>query len=183
MDVALLGASGRAVATAGTGNAADAGRQGGEQWIEALDDCLLATDHHAVATFQAPDTARGADINVVQLTFAQVRSAADVVLVEGIAAIDDHIVGVKHVCQLSDGLLGRLAGWQHDPDRSRLFQFGHQRAKVVRAIGALFLQCFHGAVVAVMHHRTMAATHQASCDIAAHAAQPHDSQLHVPMLP
>jgi hypothetical protein len=37
--------------------------------------------------------------------------------------------------------------------------------------------------VAVMHHGAVAGAHQAPCDIAAHAAQPDDSQLHVVTLP
>ncbi|MCY1185301.1 hypothetical protein D9M73_260670 [compost metagenome] len=53
----------------------------------------------------------------------------------------------------------------------------------MRALGALALQAADGLTVAIMHHGAVASAHQAPCDIAAHAAQPDDSQLHEPMLP
>ncbi|MNP21230.1 hypothetical protein D3C76_1138410 [compost metagenome] len=84
---------------------------------------------------------------------------------------------------MGDGLLGGVASRQHHPYRARRLEFLDQRAEVVRTLGALGFQGSDRFAVAVMDHGTMPCTHQPSCDIAAHAAQPDDSQLHVLTLP
>ncbi len=119
----------------------------------------------------------------MQPALGQLGGAAHIILVEGVAAVDDRIARLQQLGQLSNGLLGGLAGGQHDPHRTRCFQLLYQRTEVVRALGALAFQAVDGLAVTVMHHRTVAGAHQAPCDIAAHAAQPDDSQLHEPMLP
>src|SRR5262249_27213948 len=41
-----------------------AGSQPGEDWIEVLDHCILTTNHHAVASLQAPNPPACAHIDV-----------------------------------------------------------------------------------------------------------------------
>ncbi|MNG82637.1 hypothetical protein D3C79_413460 [compost metagenome] len=183
VDVAVFGTLVLAAAAMGTRDVTHARGQRLEQRLQALEHVLFATDHHAVATVQAPHTARGADIQVMQPALGQLGGAAHVVLVEGVAAIDDRIARLQQFGQLGDGLLGGLASGQHDPHRARCFQLLYQRTEVVRTLGALALQAGDGLTVAIVYHGAVAGAHQAPCDIAAHAAQPDDSQLHEPMLP
>ena len=56
-----------------------------------VDRCLFAADHHAIAALEAPDAARGADIDIVHAFLAQGLGTADVVLVEAVAAVDDDV--------------------------------------------------------------------------------------------
>ena len=46
---------------------ANAGRKRGKNRIQTLDYLLFTTDHHAIATFQAPDAAAGSDIDVMNI--------------------------------------------------------------------------------------------------------------------
>ncbi|MNG85399.1 hypothetical protein D3C79_441580 [compost metagenome] len=119
----------------------------------------------------------------MQAALGQFCGAAHVVLVEGVAAVDDRIARLQHFGQLRDGLLGGVTSRQHHPYRARRFQLLYQCTEVMRALGAFALQADDGFTVAVVHHGAVTGAHQAPCDIAAHTAQPDDSQLHEPMLP
>jgi hypothetical protein len=45
--------------------------------------------------------------------------AADIVLVEGVAAVDDDVALGEQAAQGADRVFGDLAGRQHHPDRAR----------------------------------------------------------------
>ena len=60
-----------------------------------IDRLLVAADHHAIAALEAPDAARRADIDIVDALLGQRLGAADVVLVEGVAAVDDDVVRLE----------------------------------------------------------------------------------------
>src|SRR5450432_3540250 len=94
MDVTLLDAGVAALAARRARDVADPRRQTGEDRIEPVDHRLVAADHHAIAALDAPDAARGADIDIVDAAFLQRRAAADVVLPEAVAAVDDDIAGL-----------------------------------------------------------------------------------------
>ncbi|MNZ20505.1 hypothetical protein D3C78_375600 [compost metagenome] len=179
----MFGAVVLTFAPLGARNVANARGQRLEQRLQALEHVLLTADHHAVATVQAPHTARGTDVQVMQPALGQLGGAAHVVLVEGVATVDDRIARFQQFGQLRDGLLGRFARRQHYPYRPRRLELLHQRAKVVSPLGALAFQPDDCITVTVVHDRAVPGAHQPPCNIAAHAAQPDDSQLHEPMLP
>ncbi len=56
------------------------GRQRGEYRIEMLDRFVRAADHQAVAAIETPDTAAGADIDIVQALVPEPGGAIDVVM-------------------------------------------------------------------------------------------------------
>src|SRR6185312_8618647 len=76
-----------------------------------------------IAAFESPDAAAGSDVDVVNAFLAQRLGATNIVLPEGVAAVDDDVIAVEQLCQGVDGGLGNLAGGQHDPDGAGLFQF------------------------------------------------------------
>src|SRR4051812_39614501 len=88
MQPALLGRAAGLLTARRARDVAGAGRQSGEDRLEALYRVSLATDHHAIAALEAPDAAAGADIDIVDGLRRQLRGAADVVNVVGVAAID-----------------------------------------------------------------------------------------------
>src|SRR5580698_11477748 len=94
VNVALLDSGVAPLATGGARYVADAGRQGLEDRIEAIDHRLVAADHHAIAAVDAPDAARGADVEIMDALFFQRLAAAHVVLPERIAAIDNDVAGL-----------------------------------------------------------------------------------------
>ena len=92
VDVAFLGpVVGQVLAAARPVHVAPAGRQGLEDRVEVVDGLLGAADHHAIAAFKPPNAARGADVHVADALGLQHLGATDVVLVEGIAAVDDDV--------------------------------------------------------------------------------------------
>src|SRR5579872_3700065 len=95
MHVAALRPRVAAIATGGARNVAGTGSERGEDRVETLDRRLVAADHEAIAALQPPDAAAGADIDVMDASFLQRFGAADIVLVEAIAAVDDDVVRLQ----------------------------------------------------------------------------------------
>src|SRR5215468_12706592 len=60
---------------------AHARSQPGKDWIEVLDHRVLATDHHAVTSLQAPDATACSHIDVVDSLLRELLGAADIVYV------------------------------------------------------------------------------------------------------
>ena len=85
-----------------------------------IDRLFRAANHHAIAALDAPDASRRAAIDVANSFFGQLFCAADIVLVEGIAAIDDNVVALKQAAETFDRFFGDLPGRQHQPNRARL---------------------------------------------------------------
>jgi hypothetical protein len=122
VDVALLDPRDRGPRGPWCADVADAGRQRLEDRIEPVDHRLVAADHHAIAALDAPDAAGGADVDIVDAALLQRLAAADVVLPEGVAAVDDDVAGLHQLRQRLDGRFGDLAGRQHHPGGARLLQ-------------------------------------------------------------
>ena len=108
------------------GNVAAARRQRGEDRIEAIDRRLLAAEHQAIAALQSPHAAAGAGVDVGQALGLQLPRAADIVLPERVAAVDDGVAGCKQRRQLADRALGRLARRHHDPYGARRLERAHE---------------------------------------------------------
>ena len=145
-----------------------------EQWVQTFHFVGVTADHHAITTLQAPHAAGGADVDVFQAFLRQGLGTTDVVLIEGIAAVDDHVTGFQQLAQGFDGVFGRCASGQHDPDRARLGQASHQCGQVGNAGCAFLGQGINERGVAVVDHSAMPVEHQAPCNVAAHAAQSND---------
>src|SRR5580692_5420871 len=66
-----------------------------ENGVEVFHDVGFAADHLAVAAFEAPDAATGADVTIVNALRGKFFGAADVVDVIGVAAVDDDVAGLE----------------------------------------------------------------------------------------
>ena len=144
-----------------------------------IDGLLVAADHHAIAAVDAPDAAGRAAIDIADVLRGQRLGAANVVLVEAVAAVDDDVVLVEQAAQLFHRLFGDGAGRQHDPDRprsarKRLDQF-LQRRSVGRTLLGERLACI---CADVEHHAFVPGLHQTPHHVAAHAAKAHETDLH-----
>src|SRR6185437_6599933 len=142
-----------------------------------------AANHQAVAALDTPDAAGRAAVDVANVLLGQFLGAADVVLVEGIAAVDDDVVRPQQRSETLDRLFGDLAGRQHHPNRTRLFpERLHHSLQRVGGCGALLRERFARLGVGVEHHTMVPRLHQAARDVAAHAAQSNDADLHFALL-
>src|SRR5207302_7610557 len=105
IEITLLGRATKLLPAGRVRNIANAGSQRLENEIKMRDRLFGPANHHAVTAFQAPDTAAGADINVVNAALAQFLRAAHVIFVIGVAAVNDDVAGLEALRQSIDGLL------------------------------------------------------------------------------
>src|SRR6185437_13270892 len=179
VNVAALGAGGGLLAAGGARNIAQAGSERGEDRIEMIDGLLWTANHQAVAALDAPDAAGRAAIDVANALLRQFLGPANVVLVKGIAAIDDDVVRPQQAAEMFDRFFGNLAGGQHNPNGARLISERlHHLGERAGGCGTLLRECFARIGVGVEHHTMVSRLHQAARDVAAHAAKANDADLH-----
>src|SRR5712691_11226755 len=91
VQISLLGGPADLLASRRARNVSDAGPQPRKDRVEALDDVVLAADHHAVPALQAPDAAARAHVDVVNALRRELLRPTDIVDVVGIAAVDQDV--------------------------------------------------------------------------------------------
>ena len=109
----FAGRAGRARGPVGPGS------ERAEDRLEAPHDRLLAADHLAIAALLAPDAAADADIDIVQPLRPERLGAPDVVVIIGVAAVDDDVAAFEQRDELGENRV-HDPGWDHEPDRSGL---------------------------------------------------------------
>jgi hypothetical protein len=115
----------------------------------------------------------------VDLRLARQGRAGLVVRPLRVAAVDDRVVGVQQLDQRLDGLLRRIAGGHHDPDRSRWFERLDQFPQARGAAGAGLLGARDRLWVEVERDNVMVGVAADPRDhVAAHLSQPDESDLH-----
>jgi hypothetical protein len=141
----------------------------------------IAADHHAVTALQAPDAAGSADVDVVQAFFGEGLGAANVVLIVGVAAVDDGVAGFEQSLRvLMVSSVGAPAGSMTQTARG-LARPATRAGKSATPGGALAQGVDEGGI-AVVNNGGVPVEHQAPRNIAAHAAQSNNPELHVLML-
>ena len=130
VDVAALGAGIAFLAARRARDIAQPRSERREDRIEVIHGRLLAADHHAIAALDAPDAAGRAAIDVANALLGQLLGAADVVLVEGVAAVDDDVVRLQQAAEMFDRLFGDPAGRQHQPNDARLLELADELLEI-----------------------------------------------------
>src|SRR6266404_251053 len=115
IDVTFFSGTRQFFASRSTGNVAAAGGQSLKDGIELLNDFLWATEHHAIAAFQPPDTSAGSDVHVVNTFIAKHLGSANVVFEIRIAAVDQDVAGFHPLREGLNGRFGGTAGRNHKP--------------------------------------------------------------------
>ncbi len=156
------------------GNIADARSDGFENRFQVLDHGGGAADHQAVASFQTPDTAAGANVDILNSLRRELFTATDVVDVVGIAAIDQNVAGLQVRRNLGDGLVHH-GGGNHQPDGARLGELAYHVRERRGAYGFLLFQILNHLRRPVVHHGGVTVVQQALDHVGAHSAQTHHS--------
>src|SRR5689334_5979801 len=130
VDVATLGAGIAVLAARGARDIAKPRRESREDRIEAIHRRLLAADHHAIAAVDPPDSAGGAAIDVANALLGKRFGAADVVFIEGVAAVDNDIVRLQQATETLDRFFGDPAGGQHQPNGTRLRELADELLEI-----------------------------------------------------
>src|SRR5262249_9952622 len=148
------------------------GSDGLEDRIESRHHFVLATDHQAVPAIQAPYSTGGSTVHVVNLVGGQLLGAADVVAVEGVAAVHDHVVGVEQRNELVErGPYGRRG--HHEPDDARPVELLDEVRKRGGADHALAGEFRNGAFRARVASGLVAVADQSAHQVRTHPPQPY----------
>src|SRR6185437_4797716 len=143
------------------------------------DDGLVAADHHAIAAFETPDAAAGADVNVMDSFFTQRLCAPDIVLPKGVSAIDDDVVAVEQFGEGIDGGFGDLPGRQHDPDGAGLFELLDEVLQALCPRRSIAGNRGDRLAVFVIHDGLMTTFfHETANDVGSHSPQADHTYLH-----
>jgi hypothetical protein len=106
------------------GNIANSWRQRPEYRLKIFHRLIRATNHQAIATFQAHHATACADINIADLLCCKHLGPADVIHIIGVATVNEDITGLEKRQNVDKQLLNmRLRN--HHPDRTRLVQLAH----------------------------------------------------------
>jgi hypothetical protein len=92
-EVALLGGAAYLLASRSAGYCTDSRSKRREDGVKALGNFGLAADHEAVAAFESPDATTSTNVHVVDAVRLKCFSTTDIVVIVGVAAIDDDIIG------------------------------------------------------------------------------------------
>src|SRR5262245_59378238 len=178
VHIAVLDARVALAATRCRRNGTLARRQGAKDRIEALDGGFRPADHQAIAAFEAPTAAAGAAIDVVDLLCLECAGATNVVLVEGVAAIDDAVARLQPSTERVGRRLRRFPSRHHHPDGTGLTEASTELGNVAGAQDVVAGEGGNGSGVAVEHDTLVPPAHEPAYDIAAHATEADDAKLH-----
>ena len=155
--------------------------EGGEDGVEAPDDGFIAADHQAVSPLRPPDSAAGPDVHVVDALRFQLGGAADVIVVVGVAAVDDHVVAFE---ERDEGLQRRIDHRRrhHHPGGAGLFQLVREVFERCRPDRSLFDECLYGFRMKVVNDALVTGPQKAPHHVGSHPAQSDHAQFHVVFL-
>ena len=177
MQVTLLGGASGLFTPGRARYVACAWSQGCKDWIELLDNLLLAADHHAVTSLQSPDAAARSHVHVVDSLRREFLGAPDIVNVIGIAAVDQNVLCLKMGQKIRDSFVHDRRG-NHQPDRTRLRELSHKLRERGGANGFLLGQLRNRFRRPVENHALMAALEKPPRHVRAHSSKTNHADLH-----
>src|SRR5271167_1361508 len=122
MEVALFGSSADLFAARSAIDISAARRKRFENGVEVFHDIQFAANHLAVTTLEAPDAAAGPNVTIMNALAGEFTSAANIVDVVGISAVDDDVADFKLASEFVErGVHDRCRN--HQPDGAGLLQF------------------------------------------------------------
>src|SRR5437870_1503543 len=154
------------------------GREGLEDRRELVHDLLLAAYHEAVTDLEPPDAAARAGVHVMEALFLELGGAPHVVVEVGVAAVNDDIAGGQQGSHFVDGLFGRGAGGDHDPDGAGRFQLGDHVLERGGPDAAHLFRLFDEIRRPVVGDHAVLALLEAGDHVHAHLPEANESEFH-----
>src|SRR5215471_14567262 len=137
MKISLLGSTTHFFASGCSLDVPEAWRKCLENRFQLVKRLVVGSDHQTVTALDAPDTAARSGIDVVNALLPQFRSAADIILVKAVAAVNDRVAFLHCGRQGLNGCFRCLSGRNHDPHSTRLRKFLDEVLERTRAFGTL----------------------------------------------
>ncbi len=125
MQVTVLGGAAGLLSTGRAGGRLDTRRERRKDRVETPDGRFVAANHQAVSTVHPPDPAAGPDIHVLNAACTKFGGPADVIVVVGVAAVDDHVVVFEERQEGAQRGINRHRR-HHHPQGAGLTQFMHE---------------------------------------------------------
>src|SRR5712692_9879489 len=177
VQIAFLGGASYLVAAGGAINIAAARSECFENRIETSHDVGLAADHLAIAAFEAPNAAAGADVAIVDALGGEFFRTADVIDIVRISAIDHGVSGFEFSRQIAQrGIDDR--GRYHQPNRAGLLEFLDEIIEGSCTGCAFAFQLLDGFRTAIIYNALVTVFLQAPHHVGAHSSQPDHAKLH-----
>ena len=173
----MFGSTADFVAPGGAGDVADAGRQRRKNWIELLNRRRLSSNHHAIASLQAPHAAARPDVHIVNLLRCEFLRTANVIDVVGITSVYQNVPGFKVRCECVDHVVD-YSGRDHEPNRAR---FAQLTDKIFQGGGGnciFFRQFFNRLWRPVEYHALVASSEKPPHHVGSHPSKTDHSDLH-----
>src|SRR5208337_2923492 len=147
-----------------------------EDWVETLDDLVLSANHHAVPALQAPHSAAGADIHIVDSRGKFLRTPY-IVNVVRITPVDEDVSRFELRQKIGDGLVDNRSR-HHQPNRPWLGEFLYEICQRSRARRLILHQFVHSVRRPVEYHTVVSFIDKAPHHVGAHSSQTDHSKLH-----
>ena len=169
---------GRLVAAASFGRrrGGHAGGERLERGREMRDRVVGAADHLAVAPLESPDPARDAHVDVADALLGEALRTAKIVLVVGVAAIDEDVAFAEMRHELVDHAVDERHR-EHHPGGLRAFELRGEVGDVGGPDRAIRFEGLHGVGIHVVDHAADARLHHPADHARSHAAEAEHSQL------
>src|SRR3984957_10523688 len=174
MEISLFRGTAYLVSPWGTRNLADTGSDGFEDRVQVLDSIGGPADHETVAPLQTPDAATGAHVHILDSLRGELSTAANVIDVIRIAAIDQNVAGLQEWGQLGNRSV-HIPGRDHQPNCTWLGKLGDHVGPRGSAHGLLLLQLLNNLSRPVEHDAGVTVVQQTLDHVGAHPAQTYHS--------
>ena len=155
--------------------------EGREDRVETPDGRFVTADHQAVSTVHPPDSAAGPDVHIVNAVRSQFGGSADIIVVVGVAAVDDHVVVFE---ERDEGLQRWIDRGRrhHHPEGAGLAQLMHKVLERRCPDRPLFDECLDGFRMDVVNDALVTGAQQAPHHVVSHPTQSDHAQFHVMFL-
>ena len=178
VQVAVFGGAAELLPAGRAGRRLDTWGQRGENGVDAPDDRFITADHQAVPSLCPPNPAAGPHVHIVDALRFQFGSAADVIVVVGVAAVDDHVITFE---KWDEGLERRIhhGGRHHHPDGAGRFQFLREVFERCCPDRSVFGERLCGFRMEVVNDALVACPQKAPHHVGSHSAQSDHAQFHM----
>src|SRR5262249_54899851 len=110
--------------------------------------------------------------------FPEPSRSADIIMIEGIAAVDHCVARIEQRCQQAEQGINRC-GRHHHPNGTRFCEPLHKTRQIRRALSSLFNQRAHQLRMAIVNDAFMTSVHESHRHIGTHSTKTDHAKLHL----